>query len=85
MVYTPAQGCIVTNTTHIKRKMDWTDFVTALGLMLIFEGIVPFLSPTYWKQILIGISEFSDSRLRLGSLVLMLVGLLVVYVARSWA
>ena len=65
--------------------MDWTDFVTALGLMLVFEGIIPFLRPAYWKQILIGISEFSDFRLRVGSLILMMIGLLVVYVARSWA
>ena len=65
--------------------MDWTDFVTALGLMLVFEGIVPFLRPAYWKQILIGISEFSDFRLRVGSLILMMIGLIIVYVARSWA
>ena len=65
--------------------MDWTDLFTALGLMLVFEGVVPFLKPAYWKQILIGISEFSDSRLRTGSLILMIVGLIVVYIARSWA
>ena len=65
--------------------MDWTDLVTAFGLMLVFEGIVPFLKPAKWKQVLIGISEFSDYRLRLGSLILMIVGLLIVYVARSWA
>ena len=65
--------------------MDWTDFVTALGLMLVFEGIIPFLRPAYWKQILIGISGFSDFRLRVGSLILMMVGLVVVYIARSWA
>ena len=65
--------------------MDWTDFVTALGLMLVFEGVVPFLRPAYWKQILIGISEFSDFRLRVGSLILMMIGLVIVYVARSWA
>ena len=65
--------------------MDWTDFVTALGLMLVFEGVVPFLRPAYWKQILIGISEFSDFRLRVGSLILMMIGLIIVYVARSWA
>ena len=64
--------------------MDWTDFFTALGLMLVFEGIVPFLNPPKWKQILVGISEFSDFRLRVGSLIFMMIGLLVVYVARSW-
>ena len=65
--------------------MDWTDFVTALGLMLVFEGVVPFLRPAYWKQILFGLSEFSDFRLRVGSLILMMIGLIIVYVARSWA
>ncbi|MXX98691.1 MAG: DUF2065 domain-containing protein [Gammaproteobacteria bacterium] len=63
--------------------MDWTDFFTALGLMLIFEGVIPFLNPSKWKRALSVVEGLSDFKLRAGGLILMIGGLLLIYFARS--
>ena len=63
--------------------MDWTDFFTALGIVLIIEGIMPFLNPIKWKQMLLLIADLSDSALRIGGLILMISGLLLIYYVRN--
>lgn len=65
--------------------MDWTYLFTALGMMLILEGIVPFIRPTKWKQVLVLIAQFDDFRLRIASFILMMAGLAIIYIARSFA
>ena len=64
--------------------MDWTDFFTALGMLLIFEAVVPFINPTRWRQVLSAIENVSDRMLRVGSFIFMIIGLLIIYIARSW-
>ena len=63
--------------------MDWIDFFTALGMMLVFEGAIPFLNPARWKRALSLLSTLSDYGTRIGGIILMIVGLLVIYLARS--
>lgn len=65
--------------------MDWTYLFTVLGMMLIFEGIVPFIRPAKWKRILILIAQFDDYRLRIAGFILMMAGLAIVYIARIFA
>ncbi len=57
--------------------------LTVLGLLLVIEGIPWFLSPRRFKAMLASIIEADDIFLRLGGLVAMLFGLLLVYLARS--
>lgn len=52
----------------------------ALALMLVFEGLLPFLSPARWRQIFEQAARMSDGQIRfigLGSMVLGLVLLLL--------
>ena len=62
--------------------MAWFIFFTALGLLFVFEGILPFLSPRIWRWLLQKVFIQSDSAVRMTGLVSMLVGLLIVYLAR---
>lgn len=55
--------------------------VTALGLFLVFEGILPFLSPRIWRWILQQIFIQSDQTVRLTGLLSMLFGLGLVTLA----
>ena len=56
------------------------DYVlTALGLMLVIEGLMPFLMPTAWRAGLIKLSQLQDGQTRFIGLTLMLSGLLLVY------
>ena len=57
----------------------WHELALAFGLMLIFEGIIPFLSPSRWRNIVNMLAEIDDKALRLTGLVLMLSGTLLIY------
>ena len=50
------------------------DFLTALCLVMILEGVLPFLAPDLWKKTVKQLSDLTDQQLRTGGLVCMLVG-----------
>jgi uncharacterized protein YjeT (DUF2065 family) len=54
---------------------DWV--LGALALMLVFEGVLPFLSPTLWRQVFERALRMSDGQIRFLGLSCMLVGLLL--------
>lgn len=51
----------------------------ALALMLVIEGIMPFLSPAGFRRALLQIVAMPDSQLRLIGLTSMLIGLAFLY------
>jgi len=57
--------------------MTYTTLVMAFALMLILEGILPFLAPARWREIFRHITEFSDGQIRFFALSSMLVGVLI--------
>jgi uncharacterized protein YjeT (DUF2065 family) len=58
-------------------------FLMALALMLILEGVLPFLAPTLWRDTFRKITQMSDGQIRFVGLSSMLVGLLLLLWARS--
>jgi hypothetical protein len=61
----------------------WHDLLAALGLMLVLEGILPFLNPRGVREALSQILQAQDRVLRLGGLISMLLGLLLLYFIRG--
>jgi uncharacterized protein YjeT (DUF2065 family) len=57
--------------------------LTAVALMLVFEGILPFLAPGIWRETFRRLTEMSDGQIRFIGLTSMLAGLLILYFARS--
>lgn len=57
--------------------------LTALALMLILEGILPFLAPSLWRETFQRIVQMADGQLRFIGLSAMLSGLLLLYFLRS--
>ncbi len=55
-------------------------WVVAFGLMLILEGIMPFLFPAIWRATLRRVSQFQDGQLRFIGLTMMVVGVLIILV-----
>jgi uncharacterized protein YjeT (DUF2065 family) len=51
--------------------------LTALALMLVIEGLLPFLAPSLWRETFRRITEMSDGQLRFIGLTSMLSGLLL--------
>ena len=54
-----------------------TTFLMALALMLILEGLLPFLAPTLWRDTFRRIMQMSDGQIRFIGLSSMVVGLLL--------
>jgi hypothetical protein len=57
----------------------WVELGRAFCLLLIIEGIMPFLYPDRWRQLLETVSETDDKVLRLVGLFSMLLGLGILY------
>jgi uncharacterized protein YjeT (DUF2065 family) len=57
------------------------NLLLALALMLIIEGIFPFVFPSGWRDTFRKISEMPAHRIRIGGLVAMLLGLLLLWLA----
>ena len=56
--------------------------LAALALMLIIEGLLPFLAPGFWRETFRRITEMSDGQLRFIGLTSMLAGLLLLFLSR---
>ncbi|WP_347331813.1 DUF2065 domain-containing protein [Marinimicrobium locisalis] len=52
----------------------WDDLARAFCLMLVIEGIIPFLYPQRWRQLVASLALVDDRRLRIMGLVSMLIG-----------
>ncbi len=53
----------------------WETFLNAVALMLILEGMLPFLSPQTWREAFKKMTEINDSQIRFIGLTSMLIGL----------
>jgi uncharacterized protein len=60
-----------------------TTFIMALALMLILEGVLPFLAPNLWRDTFRRITQMSDGQIRFVGLSSMIVGLLLLVWIRT--
>lgn len=60
----------------------WSALALAFGLMLVIEGILPFVAPARWREMLTKVANLPDGQIRFFGLSIMLVGLLVVVASR---
>lgn len=59
--------------------MSWSDVFRALALVLVIEGIMPFLNPALWRAAMREVSALEDRALRGMGLLSMMGGLLLLY------
>ncbi len=57
-------------------------FLSAVGLMLVMEGIMPFMSPRGFRRTLAAVVQADDQVLRLVGLLSMLAGAALLYFVR---
>lgn len=60
----------------------WHELLLGLALMLVIEGILPFLSPSTLRQAFMSLAQMDDRSLRLSGLLSMVIGVILLYVAR---
>ncbi len=57
----------------------WHDLWIASALLLVLEGILPFLSPATLRKMARNLLELDDATLRIGGFVSMMAGLVLLY------
>jgi uncharacterized protein YjeT (DUF2065 family) len=63
-------------------NVAWSDLLAALALMLVFEGLLPFLNPALWRRVIAQLANSPDGQLRFGGAVCMVLGLVLLSLAR---
>jgi len=58
----------------------WGDLLRAFALVLIIEGLWPFVSPLRWRALLVRIIAMDDRALRLTGLVSIGIGLILLQI-----
>ena len=62
--------------------MEWQDLFVAIALVLAIEGLIPFASPGRYRRLVEALGSISPRQLRVGGLILMIVGLALLYLVR---
>lgn len=57
----------------------WESLAKAICLMLILEGMLPFLYPGRWRKLVLTLAITSDKQLRMTGFLCMLIGVLTLY------
>jgi uncharacterized protein YjeT (DUF2065 family) len=60
----------------------WQDLLVGIALVLVFEGILPFLSPGKYRSTLMLASQMNNKTMRGLGLASMSAGLVVLYLVR---
>ncbi len=55
----------------------------AIALMLVFEGMLPFVSPQFWRETFERMIQLRDGQIRFLGLTAMLAGVLILTVLRQ--
>ncbi|GAA0753714.1 DUF2065 domain-containing protein [Ideonella azotifigens] len=56
---------------------------TALALMLVMEGLLPFLNPGIWRELFLRATQLGDKQIRFLGLSSMVLGLVLLLLFRS--
>ena len=59
-----------------------TTLLMAFALMLIIEGLLPFLAPSIWRETFRRIIQMTDGQIRFFGLTSMLAGLFLLFLSR---
>lgn len=54
--------------------------LTAFALMLVLEGLLPFVAPTAWRETFLRLAQMADGQIRFIGLASMLIGVALLFV-----
>jgi uncharacterized protein len=63
--------------------MFWLILLSGLSLVLIVEGLMPFLVPGVWKRMLSKVIQQPDASLRVFGLICLILGAVLMFVVHS--
>jgi uncharacterized protein len=62
--------------------LNWTEIFTAVSLVLVIEGMLPFVRPGRYKQLVVQLLRLTDNQLRMFGLTAMITGLVLLFIVR---
>jgi uncharacterized protein len=63
--------------------MNWTDLLSAIALLMVIEGLMPFANPRGSRRTMAMLAQMPDDKLRMVGLASMIAGLLLLWFVRS--
>ncbi len=60
----------------------WSELLVAIALVLVIEGVIPFLAPEKFRRALAQLVQMPDQVLRVVGLASMTLGIIVLYIIR---
>ncbi|WP_250654986.1 DUF2065 domain-containing protein [Alkalimarinus coralli] len=60
----------------------WQEIGIAFSMLLVIEGIIPFLYPQRWKNMVQALAQIDNRSMRIIGLASMLLGTLLLYLVR---
>lgn len=60
----------------------WTELLSAVALVFILEGIMPFVNPNWIKRVFLAASQMDNTALRFIGISSMLIGVILLYIVR---
>ncbi|SCZ49809.1 DUF2065 domain-containing protein [Thiohalomonas denitrificans] len=57
----------------------WFDLGVAVSLVLVLEGLLPTLSPGYFRQLMVSVAQMDDRAIRVSGLISMILGAMLLY------
>ena len=58
----------------------WQEFWIAICLVLVIEGLLPFLMPDVWRKSVLQMAQLNDQSLRWVGLISMVLGTVALYI-----
>ncbi|MEJ2127421.1 MAG: DUF2065 domain-containing protein [Woeseiaceae bacterium] len=62
--------------------MHWQEILTAIALVLVIEGMLPFIGPSKYRELVAQIARLGDNQIRTFGLTSMIAGLLLLFIVR---
>lgn len=60
----------------------WKTILIAIALLLILEGLIPFISPSAMRKYMQKVQQMNDQNLRFAGLTAMVTGVLMLFLIR---
>jgi uncharacterized protein len=64
-------------------KLQWSDLLAAVAIVLVLEGLLPFINPNGTRRVFARLALVSSTELRVAGLLSLILGLLLLYFVRS--
>ncbi len=60
----------------------WPTLLTAFALMLVLEGLLPFIAPKAWRETFRRITDLADGQIRFLGLSSIVVGIVLLFILK---